>query len=63
MAYVPEERVLPIVAELEKQLAPGGSWLKALFETRRRLRVDVARLADSLRSEPVEGMDPAALDR
>ncbi len=63
VVYVPEERVLPIVDDLEKALTPGGSWLKSLFEPRRRLRVDVARLAESLRDEPVEGMDPAALDR
>jgi hypothetical protein len=62
VAYQPEERVLPVEGALEKVLVPGGSWLRALFEPRRRLHVDVARLADSLRSEPVEGMDPAALD-
>jgi hypothetical protein len=63
VTYVPEERVLPVSDELAGAFdAPGTRWLRELFESRRRLRIDVERLAASLRDDPVEGMDPAALD-
>lgn len=64
VVYAAEERVLPVAAELESAFTPGSpaTWLRALLEPRRRLRVDRERLAASLRSDPVEGMDPAQLD-
>ncbi len=60
--YHPEERALPVSDRMAKALAPGGLlWLARLLEPRRSFAVDVDGLARSLRTDPVEGMDPGAL--
>lgn len=59
VSYTPHERVLPVSERLEKAMAPGGFlWLTRLLTPIPKLELDLEGLRQSLRDEPVEGMDP-----
>lgn len=60
----PSERVLAVSERMRDALAPNGFlWLKRLVTAEARFSVDIDALRESLRANPVEGMDPDALER
>ena len=63
VAYQARERILPVSKKAEAALSHGGflGFLRARTPTV--YVVDVEKLADSLRADPVEGMDPDHLFR
>jgi len=61
--YEPVEMIAPVSPELESLLARRGGWLRRLVTPSPRLevRLDAAALAESLRRDPVAGLDPDAV--
>jgi hypothetical protein len=65
--YVPHERLMPVSQRLERALSPGGflalKEISGLLFRPRRFHVELEALRESLRKDPVEGMDPDAVGR
>jgi hypothetical protein len=61
--YQPHPRLLPVVPTLAAALNPGGRLFRGLFRNKQQLHLDRAKLVESLRRQPVEGMDPDDLRR
>lgn len=60
--YHPHERVLPVSERLEHALAPGGFFmLKEALRPARAFEIDVEELRQSLRDDPVDGLDAGAI--
>lgn len=61
--YHPHERLLPISDRLEEALSPGGFlMLKEVLRPARPFAVDLDEVRRSLRADPVEGLDPDAIE-
>lgn len=62
-SYHPHERVLPVSERLDHALAPGGFLLlKEVLRPSRAFSVDVEALRQSLRDDPVDGLDADAIE-
>lgn len=61
--YRAHERLLPVSERLDEALSPGGFFmLKEVLRPPRPFQVDVEALRESLRADPVVGLDPEALE-
>ena len=62
-SYHPHERVLPVSERLEGALAPGGFFmLREVLRAPRTFELDLEELRQSLRDDPVDGLDPATIE-
>lgn len=62
-AYHPHERLLPVSERLDQATSPGGFFmLKEVLRAPRPFHIDVEELRQSLRDEPVTGLDPDAIE-